>query len=146
MTGYLLTSGENNHIYTNPKADRTKTTNDATVRVKNPANAEPCGNFSSKNFSDFSVCKTGNQNLMCEQDSIASQEKCGKGELDARENKNNITGCKIIIGSNRAQSSAVALGDASLSGKGDHSSVIDRFYLPGNVNGNYVLFRLDQCN
>ena len=75
MTGYLLTSGENNHIYTNPKADRTKTTNDATVRVKNPANAEPCGNFSSKNFSEFSVCKTGNQNLMCEQDSIASQEK-----------------------------------------------------------------------
>ena len=40
----------------------------------------------------------------------------------------------------------MALGDASLSGKGDHSSVIDRFYLPGNVNGIYVLFRLGQCN
>ena len=35
----------------------------------------------------------------------------------------------------------MALGDASLSGKGDHSSVIDIFYLPGNMNGNYVLFR-----
>ena len=97
MTGYLLTSGENNHIYTNPKADRTKTTNDATVRVKNPANAEPCGNFSSKNFSEFSVCKTGNQNLMCEQDSIPSQDKCGKGELDARENKITSQDAKSLL-------------------------------------------------
>ena len=32
----------------------------------------------------------------------------------------------------------MALGDASLSGKVEHSSVIDRFYLPGNLNGNYV--------
>ena len=40
----------------------------------------------------------------------------------------------------------MALGDASLSGKVEHSSVIDRFCLPGNVNGNYVLFRLEQCN
>mgnify|MGYP001804181537 CR=1 FL=1 len=60
--------------------------------------------------------------------------------------KNNITGGKIIIGSNTAQNSAGAPGDARLSGKGDHSSVIDRFYLPGNVNRIYVLFRLDQCN